>query len=101
MFGDGFMWMDGELFWGFQFIKGVLNGFMLIDCFNDMVVCVVVVWYQFGQDDEELFDRKGLNFFFWINDRLGVIVFVSGLLQEKVVVNQFVEVQGNYFELVC
>ncbi|KAL2212862.1 glycoside hydrolase family 3 protein [Sarocladium strictum] len=97
--GDGIAWMDGESLWGPQLTKGVLNGSMPLDRLNDMVVRVVAAWYQLGQDNEELFDRKGPNFSSWTNDKMGFTAPASGSPQEKVVVNQFVEAQGNHSEL--
>ncbi|KAK0392942.1 hypothetical protein NLU13_2436 [Sarocladium strictum] len=97
--GDGLAWMDGESLWGPQLTKGILNGSMPVDRLNDMAVRIVAAWYQLGQDDKELFDRKGPNFSSWTNDKIGVTAPASGSPQQKVVVNQFVEAQGNHSEL--
>ncbi|KAH8180252.1 fibronectin type III-like domain-containing protein [Sarocladium implicatum] len=97
--GDGLMWMDGESLWGPQLTKGVLNGSMPVDRLNDMAVRIVAAWYQLGQDDEDLFDRKGPNFSSWTEDKMGVTAPASGSPQEKIVVNQFIDAQGNHSEL--
>lgn len=45
MFGDGLGWVDGKLFWGLELFRVVLNGSVFLEWLNDMVICIVVVWY--------------------------------------------------------
>jgi beta-glucosidase len=97
--GDGLRWADGQSLWGPQLSLAVLNGSIPVERLNDMVTRVVAAWYQLGQDDEKLFDRKGPNFSSWTNDEKGVISPASSSEQEEVVVNQYINVQGNHSEL--
>lgn len=97
--GDGLRWQDGNSLWGPNLSRAVLNGSLPLERLNDMVVRIVAAWYQLGQDDEKLFDRKGPNFSSWTNDRMGVTAPGSSSPQEKVVVNHFVDVQANHSTL--
>ncbi|KAL7813843.1 family 4 carbohydrate esterase [Trichoderma aethiopicum] len=97
--GDGLRWQDGKSLWGPNLSRAVLNGSLPLERLNDMVVRIVAAWYQLGQDDEKLFDRKGPNFSSWANDRMGVTAPGSSSPQKKVVVNHFVDVQANHSTL--
>lgn len=93
--GDGLVWAAGKSLWGAELTKAVLNGSLPISRMNDMVTRVVAAWYQLGQDDESKFDRKGPNFSSWTNDEMGIVNAGSSDDTNKVVVNQFVNVQGT------
>lgn len=97
--GDGLRWQDGDSLWGPHLTRAVLNGSLPIDRLNDMAVRIVASWYQLGQDDEKLFDRKGPNFSSWTNDKMGIVAPGSPSPQEEIHVNQFVNVQGNHSNL--
>ncbi|KAL2022935.1 hypothetical protein VTK56DRAFT_4150 [Thermocarpiscus australiensis] len=94
--GDGLKWASGDSLWGPQLTKAVLNGSVPVDRLNDMVTRIVAAWYQLGQDDESKFPRQPPNFSSWTNDRTGVLSPGSPSPQDKVVVNQFVNVQSNH-----
>lgn len=94
--GDGLGWQDGKSLWGPQLSRAVLNGSLPIERLNDMAVRIVASWYQLGQDNEALFDRKGPNFSSWTKDKLGTIAHGSSSDQEQVEVNKYVNVQANH-----
>ncbi|AEO61246.1 glycoside hydrolase family 3 protein [Thermothelomyces thermophilus ATCC 42464] len=94
--GDGAKWASGESFWGPELSRAVLNGSVPVDRLNDMVTRIVAAWYQLGQDDETKFPRQPPNFSSWTDDRTGVLAPGSPSPQEKVVVNQFVDVKANH-----
>ncbi|RFU80211.1 beta-glucosidase e [Trichoderma arundinaceum] len=94
--GDGLRWQDGNSLWGPNLSRAVLNGSLPLERLNDMVVRIVAAWYQLGQDDTSLFDRKGPNFSSWTKDKMGFISPASPSPQEKVQVNKFVNVQANH-----
>ncbi|KAL2173936.1 glycoside hydrolase family 3 protein [Thermothelomyces heterothallicus CBS 202.75] len=94
--GDGAKWASGESFWGPELSRAVLNGSIPVDRLNDMVTRIVAAWYQLGQDDETKFPRQPPNFSSWTDDRTGVLAPGSPSPQEKVVVNQFVDVKANH-----
>jgi beta-glucosidase len=94
--GDGLRWANGDSLWGPHLTRAVLNGSVPVERLNDMVTRIVAAWYQLGQDDKELFDGKGPNFSSWTNDEMGYISPGSPSEQEKVVVNQFVDVQADH-----
>lgn len=94
--GDGLAWQDGDSLWGPHLSRAVLNGSLPMDRFNDMAVRIVAAWYQLGQNDMKLFDRKGPNFSSWTNDRKGVTAPASSSPQEEVLVNQYIDVQSNH-----
>ena len=98
--GDGAEWADGESFWGPKLSEAVLNGTLPLSRLNDMVTRIVATWYQLGQDDEKLFDRKGPNFSSWTESKKDVPAFGSTSKQDKVTVNQFINVQSNHSLLV-
>jgi beta-glucosidase len=93
--GDGLSWQDGRSLWGPELTRSVLNGTVPLSRLNDMVTRIVAAWYQLGQDNESLFDRKGPNFSSWTNDELGHIYNGSPDDTELVVVNHYVDVQGT------
>lgn len=93
--GDGLAWQDGASLWGPELTKAVLNTSIPISRLNDMVTRVVAAWYQLGQDDEKLFDRKGPNFSSWTDDEKGHVNNGSPDDKDLVVVNQYVDVQGK------
>jgi beta-glucosidase len=97
--GDGLRWADGKSLWGSQLSLAVLNGSVPVERLNDMVTRVVAAWYQLGQDDEKLFDRKGPNFSSWTDEKMGLISPASSSAQDEVVVNQFINVQSNHSEV--
>lgn len=94
--GDGLKWMDGESLWGPQLTKAVLNGSMPVERVNDMAVRIVAAWYQLGQDDTTLFDRKGPNFSSFTNEKMGIMAVGSPTEQEVIEVNKFVDVQKDH-----
>uniref|UniRef100_A0A8H7TTV9 beta-glucosidase n=1 Tax=Bionectria ochroleuca TaxID=29856 RepID=A0A8H7TTV9_BIOOC len=94
--GDGLIWADGDSLWGPHLTKAVLNGTVPVERLNDMATRIVAAWYQLGQDDETVFDRKGPNFSSWTNDEMGLIYNGSPSPQEKVKVNHFVNVQSDH-----
>jgi beta-glucosidase len=94
--GDGLKWANGESLWGPQLSRAVLNGSVPVDRLNDMVTRIVAAWYQLGQDDETKFPRQPPNFSSWTDDRMGVLAPGSPSPQDKVVVNQFADVQANH-----
>lgn len=98
--GDGLKWQNGDSLWGPQLTRAVLNESVPVERLNDMVTRIVASWYQLGQDDEKLFDRKGPNFSSWTNDKKGLIAHGSSSPQDEVVVNQYIDVQGNHSTLV-
>ncbi|RYP22180.1 hypothetical protein DL765_001828 [Monosporascus sp. GIB2] len=94
--GDGLFWADGKSLWGPELTRSILNGSVPVDRLNDMVTRIVAAWYQLGQDDESMFDRKGPNFSSWTYEEEGLIAPGSPTKQEKTKVNQFVNVMGNH-----
>ncbi|OPB41313.1 GH3 beta-glucosidase [Trichoderma guizhouense] len=94
--GDGLRWQDGNSLWGPNLSRAVLNGSLPLERLNDMVIRIVASWYQLGQDDKKLFDRKGPNFSSWTNDKMGVTAPASSSPQDKVEVNKFVNVQAYH-----
>lgn len=97
--GDGLRWQDGDSLWGRRMTQAVLNGSLPLDRLNDMVLRIVASWYQLGQDDENLYDRKGPNFSSWTNDKYGILAPGSPSLQEEQVVNEWVNVQDNHADI--
>ncbi|KAI0125325.1 glycosyl hydrolase family 3 N terminal domain-containing protein [Xylariales sp. AK1849] len=97
--GDGLFWADGKSLWGPELTKSVLNGSVPLERLNDMVTRIVAAWYQFGQDDTTRFDPDGPNFSSWTNEEYGVEAPGSPTDQEKVTVNEFVNVMGNHSSL--
>ncbi|KAL7621031.1 hypothetical protein AAE478_008343 [Parahypoxylon ruwenzoriense] len=97
--GDGLFWEDGKSLWGPELTKSVLNGSVPLDRLNDMVTRIVAAWYQLGQDVETKFDRKGPNFSSWTDEPEGVFSPGSPTEQEKVIVNQFVNVMGDHAKI--
>ena len=97
--GDGLTWQDGDSLWGPKLSQSILNGSLPVDRLNDMVTRIVASWYQLGQDDEKLFDRKGPNFSSWTNDRTGPYSPGSPSPQDSVVLNQYVNVRANHSQL--
>ncbi|KAL1894812.1 hypothetical protein Cpir12675_003507 [Ceratocystis pirilliformis] len=97
--GDGMAWMDGKSLWGSELSKSVLNGSVPLERINDMVTRIVAAWYQLGQDDETLFDRKGPNFSSWTDEKYGKLAPASPSEQELVEVNKFVDVQQDHNNL--
>ncbi|CAK7204822.1 hypothetical protein SEUCBS139899_007584 [Sporothrix eucalyptigena] len=102
--GDGLRWQNGLSLWGSELTRSVLNGSVPLERLNDMVTRIVAAWYQMGQDDPNFF--RGFegagerpNFSSWTNNRTGVLAPGSPSPQESVVVNQFVDVQGNHSSL--
>ena len=93
--GDGIFWQDGKSLWGPELTRSVLNGTVPLSRLNDMVTRIVAAWYQMGQDNESLFDRKGPNFSSWTHDEMGHIHNGSPDDTELVVVNHYVDVQGT------
>lgn len=93
--GDGLRWQDGDSLWGPHLTKSVLNGSLPLSRLNDMVTRVVAAWYQFGQDDRSKYDGEGPNFSSWTNDKYGLINAGSADDHEVVLVNHFVNVQGE------
>ncbi|KAI5456452.1 glycosyl hydrolase family 3 N terminal domain-containing protein [Mariannaea sp. PMI_226] len=94
--GDGLKWQDGDPLWGHRLSAAVLNGSLPLDRLNDMVTRIVAAWYQLGQDDIQLFDRKGPNFSSFTNEKMGVLAPGSPSPQTKVEVNKYVNVQSNH-----
>ncbi|KAH8886366.1 hypothetical protein GQ53DRAFT_750635 [Thozetella sp. PMI_491] len=94
--GDGGTWANGESYWGPHLSRAVLNGSVPVERLNDMVTRIVAAWYQLGQDDETKFPRKPPNFSSWTNERTGVMAPGSKSPQDKVEVNQFVNVQADH-----
>jgi beta-glucosidase len=94
--GDGLYWAKGESLWGPRLTEAVLNGSVPVERINDMATRIVAAWYQLGQDDEDVFDRKGPNFSSWTNDGYGVAAPGSPTEQDVVEVNQWVDVQGDH-----
>lgn len=94
--GDGLGWEDGNSLWGPHLSRAILNGSLPIFRLNDMVTRIVAAWYQLGQDDTTKFDRKGPNFSSWTFDKMGTINPGSPSPQDSMVVNQYVDVQGNH-----
>jgi len=92
--GDGLFWQDGQSLWGPELTRSILNGTVPLSRLNDMVTRIVAAWYQMGQDNESLFDRKGPNFSSWTKDEIGHIYNGSPDDTDLVVVNQYVDVQG-------
>ncbi|KAL5611385.1 hypothetical protein BROUX41_001001 [Berkeleyomyces rouxiae] len=97
--GDGVAWMDGKALWGAELSRSVLNGSVPLVRINDMVTRIVAAWYQLGQDDESLFDRKGPNFSSWTDEKDGKLSPASPSDQEIVEVNKFVNVQQDHNKL--
>ncbi|KAL7947548.1 glycoside hydrolase family 3 protein [Trichoderma barbatum] len=97
--GDGLRWQDGDSLWGPNLSRAVLNGSLPLERLNDMVIRIVASWYQLGQDDKKLFDRKGPNFSSWTNDKMGVTAPASSSPQDKIEVNKFINVQANHSTL--
>ncbi|KAL1873993.1 hypothetical protein VTK73DRAFT_644 [Phialemonium thermophilum] len=97
--GDGIRWQDGVSLWGPQLTRAVLNGSVPVSRLNDMVTRIVAAWYQLGQDDESRWPREPPNFSSWTDDKMGVMAPGSKSPQEPVVVNKFVDVQGNHSAL--
>ncbi|ORY55631.1 glycoside hydrolase superfamily [Pseudomassariella vexata] len=97
--GDGLFWQDGKSLWGSELTKSILNGSVPLDRLNDMVTRIVAAWYQMGQDDKSRFDPDGPNFSSWTNDEYGVESPGSSTEQEKVRVNEYVNVMGNHSAL--
>jgi beta-glucosidase-like glycosyl hydrolase len=97
--GDGLLWADGKSLWGPEMTRSILNGSVPLDRLNDMVTRIVAAWYQFGQDDQDRFDPEGPNFSSWTDDEYGVESPGSRTDQEKVVVNEYVNVMGNHSAL--
>ncbi|KKA26505.1 hypothetical protein TD95_004249 [Thielaviopsis punctulata] len=97
--GDGLGWMDGKSLWGSELTRAVLNASVPMDRVNDMATRIVAAWYQLGQDDETLFDRKGPNFSSWTDERYGNTAPASPSEQETVEVNKYVNVQKDHNKL--
>lgn len=97
--GDGLFWADGKSLWGSELTRSIMNGSVPLERLNDMVTRIVAAWYQLGQDDTERFDPDGPNFSSWTNEKYGVEAPGSPTDQEKVVVNEFVNVMGNHSAL--
>ena len=97
--GDGLRWADGKSLWGSELSRSVLNGSVPVERLNDMVTRIVASWYQLGQDDTELFDRKGPNFSSFSDDKMGVIAPGSPSKQTEVEVNKFVNVRDDHDEV--
>ncbi|KAI1463745.1 glycoside hydrolase family 3 protein [Daldinia caldariorum] len=94
--GDGLFWEDGKSLWGSELTRSILNGSVPLDRLNDMVTRIVAAWYQLGQDDEDKFDRKGPNFSSWTDEPQGISAPGSPTEQQKVPVNQYVDVMGDH-----
>ncbi|KAI2782206.1 glycoside hydrolase family 3 protein [Daldinia loculata] len=94
--GDGLFWEDGKSLWGSELTRSILNGSVPLDRLNDMVTRIVAAWYQLGQDDKTKFDRKGPNFSSWTDEPEGIFAPGSPTEQEKVPVNQYVNVMGDH-----
>ncbi|KAK8043471.1 glycosyl hydrolase family 3 N terminal domain-containing protein [Apiospora rasikravindrae] len=94
--GDGLFWADGKSLWGSELTKSVMNGSVPLERINDMVTRIVAAWYQMGQDDKEKFDPEGPNFSSWTDEEYGVEAPGSPSDQEKVRVNEYVNVMGNH-----
>ncbi|KAK6821233.1 glycosyl hydrolase family 3 N terminal domain-containing protein [Apiospora arundinis] len=94
--GDGLFWTDGKSLWGSELTKSVMNGSVPLERINDMATRIVAAWYQMGQDDKEKFDPEGPNFSSWTDDEFGVEAPGSPSEQEKVRVNEYVNVMGNH-----
>lgn len=94
--GDGLFWSDGKSLWGSELTKSVMNGSVPLERINDMVTRIVAAWYQMGQDDKEKFDPDGPNFSSWTDEEYGVEAPGSPSDQEKVRVNEYVNVMGNH-----
>ncbi|TQV98072.1 beta-glucosidase 1 precursor [Cordyceps javanica] len=94
--GDGLVWTDGKSLWGPHLSRAVLNGSLPVSRLDDMTLRIVASWYQLGQDDTSRFDGKGPNFSSWTNHKLGYLSDGSSSPQEKVEVNQYVNVQHNH-----
>lgn len=93
--GDGLMWANGKSLWGSELTKAVLNGSLPISRLNDMALRIVAAWYQMGQDDPARFPpNSGPNFSSWTDERVGLLHHGSGE-GEKVVVNKYVNAQGD------
>ncbi|PMB72593.1 putative beta-glucosidase E [Beauveria bassiana] len=94
--GDGLGWTDGKSLWGPHLSRAVLNGSLPVSRLDDMTLRIVASWYQLGQDDTSRFDGKGPNFSSWTKHRMGYISDGSSSKQDKVEVNQYVNVQQNH-----
>ncbi|KAI1645823.1 glycoside hydrolase family 3 protein [Daldinia loculata] len=94
--GDGLFWEDGKSLWGSELTRSILNGSVPLDRLNDMVTRIVAAWYQLGQDDKTKFDRKGPNFSSWTDEPEGIFAPGSPTEQEKVPVNQYVNVMDDH-----
>ncbi|KAF1739468.1 putative beta-glucosidase E [Beauveria bassiana] len=94
--GDGLGWTDGKSLWGPHLSRAVLNGSLPVSRLDDMALRIVASWYQLGQDDTSRFDGKGPNFSSWTKHRMGYISDGSSSKQDKVEVNQYVNVQQNH-----
>ncbi|KIH93804.1 beta-glucosidase [Sporothrix brasiliensis 5110] len=99
--GDGLRWQNGRSLWGPELTRSVLNGSVPLERLNDMATRIVAAWYQMGQDDPNFFhgfDGAGErpNFSSWTHNRTGVLAPGSPSTQDTVVVNQFVDVQGDH-----
>ncbi|KAH9883993.1 glycoside hydrolase family 3 protein [Xylariomycetidae sp. FL2044] len=91
--GDGLGWADGKSLWGSELTRSILNGSVPLDRLNDMVTRIVAAWYQMGQDGAEW---QGPNFSSWTDDEYGVFAPGSPSPQDKIKVNEFVNVMGNH-----
>jgi beta-glucosidase len=93
--GDGLRWANGDSLWGSHLTESILNGSLPLTRLNDMVTRIVASWYQLGQDDKKMFDRKGPNFSSWTKEKMGVLNPGSGEDTDIRVVNQYINVQGE------
>ncbi|EOO01960.1 putative glycoside hydrolase family 3 protein [Phaeoacremonium minimum UCRPA7] len=94
--GDGLRWQNGKSLWGKELTKSILNGSVPVERLNDMVTRIVAAWYQLGQDDPAKFDNSGPNFSSWTDEPKGIMAPGSPTEQEQVVVNKYVNAQGNH-----
>ncbi|KAH6618742.1 glycoside hydrolase superfamily [Boeremia exigua] len=95
--GDGLRWANGDSLWGARLTQAVLNGSVPVDRLDDMVTRVVASWYQLGQDK---WSGEGPNFSSWTNDEVGKLHEGSPSDKTMVVVNKFVNAQGNHKDVV-
>ena len=92
--GDGFLWQDGDSYWGKHLSLAVLNGSLPLERLNDMVTRIVASWYQLHQDkwDKPYPEGEGgPNFSSWTDDEVSLLHPGSDNSTETGVVNRFVE----------
>lgn len=85
----------GVSFWGINFIVVVFNGIVLVYWIDDMVMCIMVVFFKV----EKSIELDFINFSFWFFDIYGFIYWVVGEGYQQI--NYYVDVWVDYVNFIC